>query len=279
MSARSVQVSVSQHLAARPQRRRRSLPPSPSVPMSGSVHQRWRERPRCPALRVTPGRRDGVVHAIVGRVRCRRPGASVVEEERAHPRARSHVRIHREQPVDESHGNRLLRATGLSRWHVTFAEPAFGRATIAISILVPCSASSMLSAALRPGQLPGLRALTTPARGTFSAIARWWSACRWLEEVDPEITQAYVGNITSVPHGTPSVRRHGQRSAHPDGAHRARHRAQNLNTPQSVVRQPRASVGALMHCESRDLSRRIVLRIVRCEEEAFTSGISSPWSD
>jgi hypothetical protein len=32
-----------------------------------------------------------------------------------------------------------------------------------------------------------------------------------------------------VPHGTPSVRRHGQRSAHPVGAHRARHRAQSPN--------------------------------------------------
>jgi len=244
MSARSVQVSVSQHLAARPQRRRRSLPPSPSVPMSGSVHQRWRERPRCPALRVTPGRRDGVVHAIVGRVRCRRPGASVVEEERAHPRARSHVRIHREQPVDESHGNRLLRATGLSRWHVTFAEPAFGRATIAISILVPCSASSMLSAALRPGRLPGLRALTTPARGTFSAIARWWSACRWLEEVDPEITQAYVGNITSVPawHSLrspprPAERASGRRSQGTASSAKPQHTAVRCPTTESVCRR------------------------------------------
>jgi hypothetical protein len=33
-----------------------------------------------------------------------------------------------------------------------------------------------------------------------------------------ESPRAYVGLITLVPHGTPSVRRHGQRSAHSAGA-------------------------------------------------------------
>jgi hypothetical protein len=63
--------------------------------MSQSVHQRWRERPRCPALRVTPGRRGGVVHAIVGRVRF--PSSSYVScaGGTRRPRARSCVRIHR----------------------------------------------------------------------------------------------------------------------------------------------------------------------------------------
>ena len=36
--------------------------------------------------------------------------------------------------------------------------------------------------------------------------------------VDEGIAQAYVDIITSVPHGTPSVRRHGLRSAHSAGA-------------------------------------------------------------
>jgi hypothetical protein len=40
-------------------------------------------------------------------------------------------------------------------------------------MLVPCSASSMLFALLRPGRGPGLRALTTPARGTCLALTRW----------------------------------------------------------------------------------------------------------
>jgi hypothetical protein len=47
--------------------------------------------------------------------------------------------------------------------------------------------------------------------------------------VDAGIAQAYVHIITSVPLGTPSVRRHGQRSAHPAGAHWARYRAQLPN--------------------------------------------------
>jgi hypothetical protein len=58
MSARSVQAFMSRELAAIASTRRRSLP-SLSVPMSQSVNQRWRERPRCPALRVTPGSREG----------------------------------------------------------------------------------------------------------------------------------------------------------------------------------------------------------------------------
>ena len=69
--------------------RRRSVPPSPPQPVSQSVNQRWRERPRCPALRVAPALGDGVVHAIAGRAAChclrsrvssgrtRRPRASV----------------------------------------------------------------------------------------------------------------------------------------------------------------------------------------------------------
>ena len=39
----------------------------------------------------------------------------------------------------------------------------------------------MLFAALRPGRRPGLRALTTPPRGRFSATARWSASCRSLE--------------------------------------------------------------------------------------------------
>jgi hypothetical protein len=88
VNAHCVQASVSQRLASGARPRRRFVPPSPSVSVSQSVNQRWRERPRCPALRVTPGRRDGVVHAIVGRVACRCPCAHVVQEERA---AREHT--------------------------------------------------------------------------------------------------------------------------------------------------------------------------------------------
>jgi hypothetical protein len=83
MSAHSVQAVVSQHLAARTAPRRRCVPPSLPESVSQSLNQRWRERPRCPASPVTPARRDGVVHAIVGRAACRSLRAWFVQDERA----------------------------------------------------------------------------------------------------------------------------------------------------------------------------------------------------
>ena len=59
VTANRVQASLVQQLAASTPSRRRSLPPLPPVPLSESLHQRWRERPRCPALSVTRGRRTG----------------------------------------------------------------------------------------------------------------------------------------------------------------------------------------------------------------------------
>ena len=87
VNAHSVQAPVLKRLAADEQARRRSVPPSLPEPMSLSLNQRWRERPRCPASRLTPGRRDGVVHAIVGRVARRRFRAVNAQDERA-------VRVH-----------------------------------------------------------------------------------------------------------------------------------------------------------------------------------------
>ena len=86
---RELCASVSrQQLAAGGSSRRRSVPPSLSEEVSQSRNQRWRERPRCPAPPVTPGRRDGVVHAIAGRVPCRPSRSVFVQEDRARPRAR-----------------------------------------------------------------------------------------------------------------------------------------------------------------------------------------------
>ena len=96
-------------LAADERPRRRSVPPSSSVSVSQSVNQRWRERPRCPARRVTPGRRDGVVHAIVGRVACRCLRAQFVQDKRA---ARVHVvrvEIRRNNAARKPNRNRFAR--------------------------------------------------------------------------------------------------------------------------------------------------------------------------
>jgi hypothetical protein len=60
----------------------------------------------------------------------------------------------------------------LSRKNVAIRELVLAPNTIASLTLAPCSASSMLFASLRPGRGPGLRALTTPARGTCLALTR-----------------------------------------------------------------------------------------------------------
>lgn len=114
------------------------------------------------------------------------------------------------------------------------------RRTIARFMLAPRSASSMLFASLRPGRWPGLRALTTPPRGTSRALTRWGQHDDHANEVDARIAQAYVGVITSVPHGTPSVRRNGQRSAYPVGALKARHRARTSPHRSPLRDLPRA---------------------------------------
>ena len=113
MSANHVQASLSQQLAASTASRRRSVPPSPPEPVSQSLNQRWRERPRCPASPVTPGRRDGVVHAIVGRAACRCLRAQFVQDERA---ARVHVFVSRfagtRRPTDRTEiGSRVSQVS------------------------------------------------------------------------------------------------------------------------------------------------------------------------
>ena len=72
---------------------RRTLPRAPneaalSAAASKSARaeattQRWRERPRCCALHLAPACRDGVVHAIVGRVACPCLRAQIVRDNRA----------------------------------------------------------------------------------------------------------------------------------------------------------------------------------------------------
>jgi hypothetical protein len=169
MSARSVQASLPQHLAAGTKARRRFVPPSLSVPMSQSVDQRWRERPRCPALRVTPkqSRRGRSRHRWSCQVTV--VFDAVVQEERA-----AHVHV-RASGFTGTTGRRIARQSACARHGFSWtkcpiAERSFGRSTLAHSMLAPCSASSMLSAPLRPGRRPGLWALTTPPRGCFRQL-------------------------------------------------------------------------------------------------------------
>lgn len=193
-----------------------------------SLHQRWRERPHDAASHLTPGCRDGVVHAIVGRVPCRCPRVLFVREHRA---ARVPVCVPNCVPTRRRRcGPAMCVAVG------SLAVPAFLQnlsrsllmivpATIAPTMLAPCSASSMLSAWLRPGPRPGLRALTTPVRGTVGQLRDGGPCDASGMGLDERCVQAYVDRIIPVPHGTPPVRHTGIRSAHSADARRARYRA------------------------------------------------------
>ena len=161
--------------------RRRFVPLSSSVAVSQSMNQRWRERPRCPARRVTPGHRNGVVHAIVGRAACHCLCAQVVQEERA---ACVHVFVLTFAGRSDAQAKQkpVRGQFGCSRQKRHVCGSRSRQRTIAGFMMAPCSASSMLFAALRPGRRPDLRALTTPPRGTSHAITRWWSMCRAPEQ-------------------------------------------------------------------------------------------------
>jgi hypothetical protein len=102
MTADRVQAFLSQQLGASASVRRRFVPPSLTESVSQPQNQRWRERPRCPAPRVAPERRDGVVHAIVGRVPCRRHECSARAGRTRRPRAHDHVRVRRDKAVRDS---------------------------------------------------------------------------------------------------------------------------------------------------------------------------------
>lgn len=176
----------------------------------------------CPSS--DPRQSRGVVHAIVSRVARRRVRA-VKCKTNAPPVCKSSGRHSQEE-----YGSRTAQKVRRI-WRMYFRQkrhdcrPRSRRRTIAFLMLAPCSASSMLSASLRPGQWPGLRALTTPARGTDRQLRDGGRSDEAHNAVDDGIARAYVDRIPSVPHGTPPVRHNGIRSAHSADAPRARFRA------------------------------------------------------
>lgn len=131
------------------------MPPSLPESVSQSLNQRWRERPRCPASRVTPGRRVGVVHAIVGRAACRCVRAQVLQDERA---ARVFVFVSRFAGMKRRMNRTEIGSRASLRFpgrNLAFADPDLAVAPIADFSLAPCSASSTLFASLRPGASAG----------------------------------------------------------------------------------------------------------------------------
>jgi len=271
------------HFAAHSNARRRSVPPRSRAPVPTSQHQRWRERPRCPALRMTPGRRDGVVHAIVGRAACRCLCAQFVPDERA---ARVHIFVSgfcRNKTTDESNGNR-------SRVYAVFPEEAPRlRTQILVSHHRVLDAGAVLSAvnALR---FASTRPLAGPsgiddasarhALGSYAmvvsvSIAQTIAQMRLTRESRRRMLASSRQCRTALPPFAPRANGARIRSA-PTGHDIER----NPQTSQTDARLPRSgSSPRLLSCEPRYLSRRILLRITRRAEGAFTSGIALPGFD
>lgn len=226
MTAKRVQALLPLQLRAHASVRRRCVPPSQPGPVSQSQNQRWRERPRCAALPVAPERRDGVVHASVGGVLCRCHACAARARGTRRPRAPDCVQVRREQRVGDPLANRV-RLSGNSSWkNVACGESDFAPDTIASlnagAVLGVVNALRFASTRPRAGPSGIDDASTRHVSGSYAMVVR---VNGLSDGVDVRIAQEYVGVITSVPHGTSSVRPKGQRSAHPAGAHRARHRA------------------------------------------------------
>ena len=148
-------------------------------------------------------------------------------------------------------------------------------ATIARMMLAPCSTSSMLSASLRPGPWPGLRALTTPARGTD------W---QWRDgdNCDDGLHETAYTRLTRTGRGRmvgsslqcrPALLRFATTASGariPPTAPRARFGA-HPSQHRSLLQDHRSAVDLhTVGCEPHDFSRRRVLRTTRRNEAAFT---------
>lgn len=165
MSTSRKQMPDKASFAAYQTTRRRSVPTRPTTPMPRSQQERWRERPRRRARHVTPGRPDGVVHAIAGPGPCRCLRAQFEQENRAARVSICATRSNSTTGPVSSLGIGSLTSRVVLQNTTTTCVPIVTRHHRAM-MLAPCSASSMLSASLRPGRWPGLRAWTTPPRGT-----------------------------------------------------------------------------------------------------------------
>jgi len=151
MTATAAQASPTQHVAAsRPSIGRRSSPTAVLPRVHGPVSQRWRERPRCPALTVAPSpwRRGRSRHRWQCRVslsvecvspgRTRQPRArdlSLVPPNNEHSSQRAHLS---DMPLTSSGRMRSVRTHGLGT--VTIAHVQ-SRAVLGVVNALRCAST------------------------------------------------------------------------------------------------------------------------------------------
>jgi hypothetical protein len=259
VSAHSAQAYVSRRLAADARPRRRSVPPSLSVPVSQSVNQRWRERPRRPARQRLP--------------------AHVVQDKRAARAARVRVEIRRNNAARKRNRNQFVRVAlvpgATSRLQIQI-QASHHRADHAGAVLSVVNA--LRFASTRPAAGPS---------GIDDASARHVSGhCAMvvsMMSIRTTLTRESRGSMlassrqcrTALPLFAP--RANGARIRSSPSGHDIERNPHRIAVRWTTTEDSWSA--RLMSCEPRDLSRRIVLRTKRRERDAFTSGIAVPWSD
>jgi hypothetical protein len=192
VTPRTAEASMTQHVAAiLSSSGRRSVPAANAPWCQRRRHQRWSERPRCRDPRVALALSEAgsftpslVLSNVAASERCLSGGSAppvCLVPLSDHPEKCDHELAR----TDRSFRDNFARRTRSSSARVS------RRSSIAPVSLVPCSPSSMLFAALRPGHGPGLRALTTAARGTVWALTRCWH----FLDVDDNIARAHVHEV------------------------------------------------------------------------------------
>lgn len=150
--------------------RRRCLPPRESLRLPWSQQRRWRERPHHCAQRMTPGRREGVVHAIG----CRCPAPLQVCADRAGEWRR--LSAHRE--------TQLLPRSGVATGNdIASVDHRVNDAGAVLAVV-----NALRFASTRP--VAGPSALTTPARGTVGRYAMVAELTKSLKGIDVTHRQA-----------------------------------------------------------------------------------------
>lgn len=274
MTAHHVQALLSQQLAASASARRRFVPPSIPEPVSQSLNQRWRERPRRLALPVAPERRDGVVHAIVGRAACCRPACPVRAERRA-----AHVNMFvsgfarmRRSVIRPEIGSRAPQCFPEERriHGVRYVAPHH-RAFDAGAVLSVVNALRFASTRPRAGPSGIDDASARHVSGSYAMVV----------SVMTTRTKTTRTKLTRESSGSMLASSRQCLMALPPFAPRANGaRIRPAPIGHDIERIPHfAAVVTCKYvsCKHRDLSQCIVLRTMRHREAAFTRGRPTPW--